>query len=262
MNNAVFGKTVENVREHVNFELVNDIKRYEKCVSSPTFKHQHYIHDQLVGIEKTKSVVKLNKPIFAGFAILDYSKLHMYKFFYEVLKPKYGDNIELGYTDTDSFVIHVRTDDIYEDLKQLNEYMDFSDYPKDHSNHDVTNKKVLGKFKDELNGQIITEFIGLKPKMYSFKIDKKHLDSKTKLEHKKAKGVPKKTLKRALDFENYRKTLEENENKKIKFNSIRSYNHQLFSIESNKQGLSNYDNKRYYLSNDESYPHGHYRINQ
>ena len=110
--------------------------------------------------------------------------------------------------------------------------------------------------------KLLPNSLDLNLKCIRSKLIKKHLDSKTKLEHKKAKGVPKKTLKRALDFENYRKTLEENENKKIKFNSIRSYNHQLFSIESNKQGLSNYDNKQYYLSNDESYPHGHYRLNQ
>ena len=200
MHNAVFGKTMENVREHVNFELVNDIKRYETCVSSPTFKHQHYIHDRRVGIEKTKSIVKLNKPIFAGFAILDLSKLHMYKFFYDVLKPKYGDNVELGYTDTDSFVIYVKTDDIYEDLKELNEYMDFSEYPKDHPNYDASNKKVIGKIKDELKGNRIEEFIGLKPKMYSYRVDA--------AESNKTKGIPKKTLKRALNFENDRRTLE------------------------------------------------------
>ena len=124
----------------------------------------------------------------------------MYKFFYDVLKPKYGENIELGYTDTDSFVIYVKTDDIYEDLKEINEYMDFSDYPKDHPNYDVTNKKVLGKFKDELNGKVIVEFIGLKPKMYSHRV--------VEDEFKKAKGVPKKTLKRALNFEKHRRTLE------------------------------------------------------
>ena len=130
----------------------------------------------------------------------------MYKFFYEVLKPKYGNNIELGYTDTDSFVIHVKTDDIYEDLKELNEYMDFSDYPKDHPNYDVSNKKKLGKFKDELHGKVIEEFIGLMPKMYSYKV--------VVNEFKRANGIPKHTLKQALNFENYRKTLEEHENTK------------------------------------------------
>ena len=140
MNNAVFGKTMENVREHVDFELVNSVKRLEKCLNSPTFKHRHFISEQLMGIEKIKAVVKLDKPIYTGFAILELSKLHMYNFFYDVLKPKYGDNVEMGYTDTDSFVIQVTTNDIYEDFRDLNKYMDFSDYPKDHPNYDPQNK--------------------------------------------------------------------------------------------------------------------------
>ncbi len=197
----------------------------------------------------------LNKPIYAGLAILEESKLHMYKFYYDVLKPKYKNNIELGYTDTDSFIIKVNTEDVYEDFKELNYYMDFSDYPKDHPNYDNSNKKVLGKFKDELNGKIMTEFIGLKPKMYAYKVEDNN-------EFKKAKGIPKKCLKRDLNFENYRKTLEENENKEVSFNCIRSFRHEIYSIECNKQGLSNYDNKRYYINNDVSYPHGHYMINQ
>ena len=84
----------------------------------------------------------MNKPIFAGLAILELSKLHMYKFYYEALKPKCGDKIRLGYIDTNSFVIQVETEDIYEDFKTLNDYVDFSDYPKDHPNYDATNKKV------------------------------------------------------------------------------------------------------------------------
>ena len=86
MNNAVFGKTMEDVRSHMDFELVGDIKRLEKCLNNPTMKHRHFINDKLVGIEKIKSTVKLNKPIYVGMAILDLSKLHMYKFYYYVLE--------------------------------------------------------------------------------------------------------------------------------------------------------------------------------
>ena len=104
-------------------------------------------------------------------AILDLSKLHMYQFSYDVLKPRYGDTIRLVYTDTDSFVIYTETEDIYEDLKELKAYMDLSDYPKEHTNYDSSNKKKLGFFKDEVSGKIITEFIGLQPKMYAFQLD-------------------------------------------------------------------------------------------
>jgi len=257
MNNAVFGKTMENVRNHCDFELVTDGKRLEKCFNNPTFKHCHRINENLVGVEKIKNVVKLNKPIYIGMAILDLSKLHMYQFFYDVLKPKYGDKIRLVYTDTDSFVIHTETEDIFNDLKELKDYMDFSDYSKEHKNYDNSNKKKLGYFKDEVNGKIITEFIGLQPKMYAFQLD----DGK---EEKKAKGIPKKVVKKEINFMMYKNTLEDGDCKRnyFSYNSIRSYEHIIFSITCNKSGLSNYDNKRYYFNNNESVPYRHYLCNQ
>ena len=93
-------------------------------------KSRHVINDQLVGIEKIKSVVLLNKPIYVGMAILDMSKLHMYKFYYDVLETKYNDKIKLAYTDTDSFAVHVGTEDVYEALEQMNNQMGFADYTK------------------------------------------------------------------------------------------------------------------------------------
>ena len=92
----------------------------------------------------------------------------MYQFWYEHLKNKYNNKVELIYTDTDSFIIQVETDDIYKDMFEDKNLYDFSEYPINHPNYDITNKKVLGKFKDEMKSLIITEFIGLKPKMYSF----------------------------------------------------------------------------------------------
>ena len=101
-------------------------------------------------------------------SILDLSKQHMYSFYYDVLKPKYNDNIKLLYTDTDSFVIHTKTEDIYEDFKEIGKHMDFSGFPKDHKCYDTTNKKVLGKFKDETDGKIITHFFRFKTKKLCF----------------------------------------------------------------------------------------------
>lgn len=253
LNLAVFGKTMEDVRSHVDFELVDDIKRLEKCLNNPTMKHRHFINEHLVGIEKIKPVVKLNKPIYVGMTILDKSKLHMYKFYYDVLKAKYNDKIKLAYTDTDSLVIHVETEDLYKDLKQMNEHMDFSDYPKNHENYDISNKKKIGNFKDELNGKILREYIGLKPKMYA-------MDVQNDKVQKKAKGVPKHIVKNKLDFNLYKRTLEENHLERVNFNSIRSYEHNIYSINCNKVGLSNFENKRYYVNNNLSYPYGHYAI--
>ena len=130
LNNAVFGKTMEDKRKHLDFEIVSDERRFMKCVNNPSFKHSHIINENLVGVEKQKPKLKLDKPIFIGMSILDLSKQHMYKFYYDVMKPKYGENTRMVYTDTDSFVFHTRTDDIYRDLQEINDEMDFSGYEK------------------------------------------------------------------------------------------------------------------------------------
>ena len=126
---------MENVRKHGDYELVNTPERFQKLVNKPLFKHRHIINEDLVIVEKDKHTVELNKPIYMAMSILDYSKIHVYSFYYDVMKPKYKDNIKLVYTDTDSYVIKVETDDLYEDFKEINEYMDFSDYPQEHPNY-------------------------------------------------------------------------------------------------------------------------------
>jgi hypothetical protein len=115
MNNVVFGKTMEDVRSHQKFELVDNIVRMEKCLNNLKLKNRHIINDSPVGVEHIKQVVKLNRPmyIYIGMAILDLSKLHMYEFFYGVLKPKYGDKIKLACTDTYSFVTHIETEAVF-----------------------------------------------------------------------------------------------------------------------------------------------------
>ena len=256
LNNAVFGKTMEDKRKHLDFEIVSDERRFMKCVNNPSFKHSHIINENLVGVEKQKPKLKLDKPIFIGMSILDLSKQHMYKFYYDVMKPKYGDNIRMVYTDTDSFVFHTKTDDIYQDLKEINDEMDFSGYDKNHKCYDATNKKVLGKFKDECEGKITTGFIGLRPKCYAFKI---HGDDK---EYKKCKGTAKNTVKRKIRYDDYKKVLETNEVIYRSFNSIRSKNHKIFSINTTKVSLNSYENKRYWTTSVDSLAFGHFKTNE
>ena len=254
MNNAVYGKTMEDKRKHMDFELVDNDVRYEKCVNNPTFKNRFIINENLVGVEKTKSVLKLDKPIFLGMTILDLSKLHMYEFYYGVLKKKYNENIKLIYTDTDSYVIQTFTDDIYKDFQGIKQHMDFSDYPVEHPCHDTTNKKVLGMYKDEVTGKIITRFIGLKPKSYAFTI---HGEDE---EHKKSKGVVKHKVKKELTYQNYHEALHHNKKHEISYNFIRSRTHQIYSMSQVKQSLSNYENKRFYIDAFNSIPYGHFSI--
>ena len=199
-------------------------------------------------------MVELDKPMYMGLSILDFSKIHMYSFYYDVLKPKYNDKIKLAYTDTDSFTIHVETDDIYTDFKHINQHMDFSDYPKNHECYNASNKKVLGEMKDELNGKIMTHFIGLKPKSYRYKVYGEDE------EHKRSKGIVKHKVATCLNYDKYEQTLNGDLKGQVSFNTIRSKNQQVYSINQVKFSLSNYCNKRYFYNAIESLPYGHYMI--
>ena len=116
--------------------------------------------------------------------ILDTSKLLMYDFYYNHLKARYGEKCELIYTDTDSLILDIQTEDVYKDMKEQLWLYDTSNYPKDHPLYDSKNKKVLDKMKDECGGEPIEEVLALRPKMYSIK--------KAWSSIKKAKGVKKK----------------------------------------------------------------------
>ena len=186
MNNSVFGKTMENLRNRVDIKIVrsNEKDKIRKLVASPLYARHVIFTNDLVGIDMHKSRLLLNKPVYTGMTILDKSKILMYDFFYNHLKKQYGEKCELLYTDTDSLLLKIETEDVYKDIKANKNFYDTSDYPKEHPLHSTVNKKVLGKMKDECAGTPISEYVGLKPKMYSImKADEKNI--------RKAKGVKK-----------------------------------------------------------------------
>ena len=188
MNNAIFGKSMENVLNKSNIKLINnDPEKLLRLIKEPNFENIHKISDKQVLVPSKPVKTKFNKPIHLETCILETSKLHMYKFFYDYLKVKYGDNVNLLYTNTDSFILEIFTDDVYEDMKNDNHQFDFSEYDKDHKCYDIKNKKVYGIFKDELHGKIMTEFSSLKPKMYSFEF----IENNSIKNDKKHKGVKK-----------------------------------------------------------------------
>ena len=169
MNNAVFGKTMENVRKHRDIKLVKSDKKRNKLVSEPNFHTMELIDDNLAIIEMKKVKVKMNKPIYLGLSILDISKITMYEFRYDYVKIKYEDKARLCYMDTDSFVVNIKTKDFSKDISQdLNKRFDTSNYTFDRPLPTGVNKKVIGLMKDELGGDIITEFVALIPKAYSY----------------------------------------------------------------------------------------------
>ena len=201
MNNAVFGKTMENIRKHRDIKLVTTDKKRNKLVSEPNYHTMNYISEDLSIIEMNKMKVKMNKPIYLGLSILDISKILMYEFWYDYMKPKYNDNIKLCYMHTDSFVMNIRTEDFYEDISNdVEKRFDTSDYEVNRPLPTGKNKKVIGLMKDKLRGKIVTEFVTLRPKTYSYLIN----DCK---EDKKAKGTKKCVIKRMIKFDDYKNCL-------------------------------------------------------
>ena len=167
INNAVFGKTMENVRKHRDIKLVKtDCKRNE-LVSEPNYHTMKLTEKNLSIIEMKKIKVKMNKPIYLGLSILEISKTTMYVFWYDYVKSKYGNKVKLCYTDTDSLVMNIKTNDFYKDIAQeVQERFDTSIYSFDRPLPKGKNKKVIGLMKDELGGGIITEFAALRPKTF------------------------------------------------------------------------------------------------
>ena len=169
MNNSVFGKTMENIRKHGDIKLVTTDKRRSKLVSEPNYHTINYNSEDSSIIEMNKTKVKMNKPIYLGLSILEISKILMYEFWYDYMKPKYGNNVKLCYMDTDSFIMNIKTEDFYKNISNdVENRPDTSNYEVDRSLPTRKNKKVIGLMKDELGGKIIMEFITSRPKTYSY----------------------------------------------------------------------------------------------
>lgn len=240
-NNSVFGKTMENVRKRINIKLVTDERKLEKLILQPNCINWTIYNESLAAIHFAKTKILFNKPIYIGLSVLDISKLHMYYYHYDVMLPYYGNNrLKLCYTDTDSFIHLIQTDDLYKDMGDLNAHLDLSNYPTKHPNYSNRNKKVIGKFKDEAAGKIITAFVGLRSKMYAIRLDDDHI-------LKKAKGVKKSVLKKTITFDDYVACLITNSPIRNEMPMFRSTKHDVFTIEQNKVSLCPLDNKRLVL---------------
>ena len=253
MNNSVFGKTIENIRKRQNIILADDRAKALKLSSRPNFDRATIFDPNLVAIHMKKTEVYFNKPIYVGQAILDLSKTLMFDFHYNYILKKYppkkgGGTAELLFTDTDSLMYHIQTDDFYKDISQdIEEKFDTSDYPPDHKSGILTgvNKKVIGMFKDEVAGKQITHFVGLRPKLYSFKIKNcRGVLGGSIPPIRKCKGIKKNVVKKGINFEDYVQCLFSGEKQMKSMKIIRSENHDIYSKEVNKVALSCDDNKR------------------
>lgn len=262
--NAIFGKTLENLRNRVNIKLINKYfgkSGAQTLIAKPNFKRFTIFDEDLVAIELLNTHIVMNKPMIIGMSILDISKLTMYSFLYNFIKPKFGSKCQVAYTDTDSFILDIETEDFYKDISENSQYFDTSDYPyPNRYNIKRLNKKERGLFKDEANGEIVLEFVGLRAKCYAIRtlhngsiIDKM----------KKSKGVKKNVVKRKITFKDYLNCIQNQSLFSVKQNSIRSIKHRVFSVEQTKIGLNPHDDKRYIIKSDmvNTLAWGHFAIN-
>ena len=257
MNNSVFGKTMENIRNRVNIKLVDAGEQFKKLVAKPNYESRKILNKNLVSVHMKKTSLTMDKPVYLGMSILDLSKTLMFDFHYKYIKPKYGKQAKLLFTDTDSFLYEIQTEDFYKDISgDVRDRFDTSDYPEDHPSEIPTgvNKKVLGMFKDETAGKVIKEFVGLRAKLYSYKMDEGK-------ENKRCKGIKKAVVERTIRHEDYKTCLKTGREQLRRQNIIRSYEHTLYTEEVNKIALSAADDKRYLLKDTyDTLAWGHHRI--
>lgn len=262
LNNSIFGKTLEDSEKRLDVKLVNRWKdernvtkkmyTAEQLIAKPNFHSLTIFDENLIAVQMNPERVILDKPIYIGFTVLELSKSHMYNFHYSIMKPFYGPKLKLCYTDTDSFLYSIQTEDFYKDLKiHFKQFFDTSNYPENNEyNIERVNKKIPGLFKDEMGGELIVEFVGLRSKLYCIKTESSEI--------KKAKGVKKCVLK-DINFKDYNEVLTDKDlvirRKNILFKSLK---HQIFTRAVDKVALSSNDDKRRILEdNISTYAWGH-----
>ena len=254
MINSVFGKTMENLRKHRDIKLMTTDEKRSKLISEPNYYTIKRFSENLLAIEMKKiTKLKINKPVYLGMSILGVSKTLMYKFWYDYIKPKYEDGAKLCYTDTDSFIIHIITEDFFEDIAgDVNKWFDTSNYDENDKGPLPIgmNKKVYGFFKDELRGKIIKELVALRAKTYAYLTDDDG-------EEKKAKGTNKCVIKRKFMFESYKDCLLKGEAILKSQQKFKSDHHKVYTEEVNKIVLSCDDDMRLQTFNRvTTYPYG------
>lgn len=257
MNNAIYGKTMENVRKRIEYKLVaaDDTEKLRKLFADPRYVEVDCFNDNLFGVKMNKKDVYMNKPIAIGFAVLELSKLLMYEFYYDYFKKKYPGNLSrLLYMDTDSFILEVQTEDVYRDMEKDVHLYDTSGYDKKHPLYSPTNKKVPGLMKDELNGKPMEEYIGLRSKMY-------HVQKADGSAEMKAKGVSKATIKSQIRRAHFLESLWEDKSFRHEMKRLVSKDHTILMQSVNKISLSPLDTKRWLAADRTStLAFGHYRI--
>lgn len=245
------------MRKRTWIKLVDDEEALVRHTKMPSFRRAVIFGENFVGIEKRPRVITLNKPIYIGMCILDLAKLEMYRFHYEKMMTMYGpERLRMLMTDTDSFVYQIETQDIYADMQKHLDWYDSSNYPPSHPLFSSANKKRLGKMKDELAGQVIRLFVGLRAKVYTIvTVEDERI--------MRAKGVKRSAVNKFLTHAEYLAVLYGAEPVIVEQRQISGTRHDLRTVRQERIALSAVDDKRWVLNdNIHTYAHGHYAIAQ
>lgn len=255
LNNAVFGKSIQDQRKHINVKLALNENQAKSLISKPNYEQFLILDDEKALVKMRKITVDLNRPIYIGFTVLELSKFLMFSTYYQRFKPIYGPNVKLNYFDTDSYLLEIRTKNLWKDFENhFKDIMDFSNFDKDHPLYDNTRAKEIGLLKCEYGNLQIKYFCGLKAKLYSI-IYGENINKCT------AKGVQKSVIKKFLAFKHYVKTLKDNKVFNTTSTTIKSEEHQLKTIQQTRMVFTKFDDKRYILSDGiNTIPFGHYKI--
>ncbi len=236
--NSCFGKFIESVRKYKKCSIVTDPSTALKKLSTPFVERAMIINQNCVLIMERPQTIYLNKPITIGFSILDRSKEFMYKSFYTFIKPKFS-MCKVLFSDTDSLCLEVSTSLNESPISLIRDIMDFSNYPLSHPLYDHSRKNQLFYFKDELKGEKIIEFVGLRAKCYAFKSEKDHLT-------RKLKSVTRSYIEK-FSFDHYLDCLRQICKHTVTQYHIRSVNHSVTLDQVKRVALSSYDNNRWLL---------------
>ena len=238
MNNAFFGKTMENVRERVNLETIShtNIDQIIKRQSKLSFKGIACFYSEFSVYKFDKEKTVFDKPIYLGFSVLELSKLLMYEFYYHKLQPRFSSRVKLHYMDTDSFILSIKTGDLIKDLEFFKVDFDFSELDENHELYNPVNKKVIGKMKIETSPIIeLDNFVAMRSKSYSF--------SYKTIQKSKQKGIQ-----HTPPYTQFITSLFNSETTTATNYSIRSNAHHLTVEKQDKLALNPFDDKRVYFN--------------
>ena len=254
-NNSIYGKLLQSDKQKLLVKVVSSIKEFDKQVAKPNFKSFRQLNNKVVLIFLEK-ISKLTRPLPAALCCLDFAKLIMYEF--HKITRSHLKNSRILFSDTDSFLLYVETEDVYADLLPIAKYLDTSNYDEKHILYSDRDRLVPGLFKDEFPIKNITSpevpmvFVGLKPKMYM-------IYTNHELYYVKSKGVGGGKSKR-YKLQDFTDALMKGTSQKERITSIRPRDTQIFTEQSIRMTLNPFDDKRYFINPIFSLPYGYYGL--